>query len=95
MLRGRLSVDQRNEHALGRDNAEAGARYKGLAVALSNSVSCEDRFERGVFVGQVEIVGVLKERVDTGARLGDMFGRRRLFLIGSAGFTLMSAAGCF
>jgi EmrB/QacA subfamily drug resistance transporter len=28
----------------------------------------------------------------TGARLGDMFGRRRLFLIGSAGFTLMSAA---
>src|SRR3984957_6699311 len=27
-----------------------------------------------------------------GARLGDMFGRRRLFLIGSAGFTLMSAA---
>ncbi len=26
------------------------------------------------------------------ARLGDMFGRRRLFLIGSAGFTLMSAA---
>jgi EmrB/QacA subfamily drug resistance transporter len=28
----------------------------------------------------------------TGARLGDMFGRRQLFLIGSAGFTLMSAA---
>jgi EmrB/QacA subfamily drug resistance transporter len=28
----------------------------------------------------------------TGARLGDMFGRRRLFLIGSAGFTSMSAA---
>jgi EmrB/QacA subfamily drug resistance transporter len=28
----------------------------------------------------------------TGARLGDMFGRRRLFLIGSAGFTVMSAA---
>jgi EmrB/QacA subfamily drug resistance transporter len=28
----------------------------------------------------------------TGARLGDMFGRRRLFLIGSAGFTLMSGA---
>jgi EmrB/QacA subfamily drug resistance transporter len=28
----------------------------------------------------------------TGARLGDMYGRRRLFLIGSAGFTLMSAA---
>ena len=28
----------------------------------------------------------------TGARLGDMFGRRRLFLTGSAGFTLMSAA---
>jgi EmrB/QacA subfamily drug resistance transporter len=28
----------------------------------------------------------------TGARLGDMFGRRRLFLIGSAGFTMMSAA---
>src|SRR5580698_3902812 len=27
-----------------------------------------------------------------GARLGDMFGRRRLFLVGSAGFTLMSAA---
>jgi len=27
-----------------------------------------------------------------GARLGDMFGRRRLFLIGSAGFTLASAA---
>jgi EmrB/QacA subfamily drug resistance transporter len=27
-----------------------------------------------------------------GARLGDMFGRRRLFLIGSAGFTVMSAA---
>ncbi len=27
-----------------------------------------------------------------GARLGDMFGRRRLFLLGSAGFTLMSAA---
>jgi MFS family permease len=29
----------------------------------------------------------------TGARLGDMFGRRRLFLVGSAGFTVMSA-GC-
>src|ERR1700761_1228590 len=28
----------------------------------------------------------------TGARLGDMYGRRRLFLIGSAGFTVMSAA---
>ena len=28
----------------------------------------------------------------TGARLGDMFGRRQLFLAGSAGFTLMSAA---
>ena len=28
----------------------------------------------------------------SGARLGDMFGRRRLFLIGSAGFTVMSAA---
>jgi EmrB/QacA subfamily drug resistance transporter len=28
----------------------------------------------------------------TGARLGDMFGRRRMFLIGSAGFTVMSAA---
>jgi EmrB/QacA subfamily drug resistance transporter len=28
----------------------------------------------------------------TGARLGDMFGRRQLFLIGSAGFTLFSAA---
>jgi EmrB/QacA subfamily drug resistance transporter len=28
----------------------------------------------------------------TGARLGDIVGRRRLFLIGSAGFTLMSAA---
>ncbi len=28
----------------------------------------------------------------TGARLGDIFGRRRLFLLGSAGFTLMSAA---
>jgi len=28
----------------------------------------------------------------TSARLGDMFGRRRLFLIGSAGFTLFSAA---
>jgi EmrB/QacA subfamily drug resistance transporter len=28
----------------------------------------------------------------TGARLGDVFGRRRLFLIGSAGFTVMSAA---
>ena len=27
-----------------------------------------------------------------GARLGDIFGRRRLFLIGSAGFTLFSAA---
>ncbi len=27
----------------------------------------------------------------TGARLGDIFGRRRLFLIGSIGFTLMSA----
>lgn len=26
----------------------------------------------------------------TGARLGDLFGRRRLFLIGSAGFTVMS-----
>jgi EmrB/QacA subfamily drug resistance transporter len=28
----------------------------------------------------------------TSARLGDMFGRRRLFLIGSAGFTVFSAA---
>jgi EmrB/QacA subfamily drug resistance transporter len=28
----------------------------------------------------------------TGARLGDIFGRRRLFLLGSAGFTVMSAA---
>ncbi len=28
----------------------------------------------------------------TGARLGDIFGRRRLFLIGAAGFTTMSAA---
>jgi MFS family permease len=28
----------------------------------------------------------------TGARLGDMFGRRRLFLLGSAGFTVVSAA---
>jgi EmrB/QacA subfamily drug resistance transporter len=28
----------------------------------------------------------------TGARLGDMFGRRRMFLVGSAGFTVMSAA---
>src|SRR3984957_5882071 len=28
----------------------------------------------------------------TGARLGDMFGRRRLFLVGSAGFIVMSAA---
>jgi EmrB/QacA subfamily drug resistance transporter len=28
----------------------------------------------------------------TGARLGDIFGRRRLFLIGSSGFTVMSAA---
>jgi EmrB/QacA subfamily drug resistance transporter len=28
----------------------------------------------------------------TGARLGDMFGRRRLFLVGSIGFTVMSAA---
>ena len=28
----------------------------------------------------------------TGARLGDIFGRRRLFLIGSAGFTVMSTA---
>src|SRR4051794_37591318 len=27
-----------------------------------------------------------------GARLGDIFGRRRLFLLGSAGFTLFSAA---
>ncbi|MGH2896756.1 MAG: MFS transporter, partial [Solirubrobacteraceae bacterium] len=27
----------------------------------------------------------------TGARLGDIFGRRRLFLVGSFGFTLMSA----
>src|SRR6202451_476921 len=27
-----------------------------------------------------------------GARLGDMYGRRRLFLIGSAGFTVISAA---
>src|SRR6202161_1814532 len=27
-----------------------------------------------------------------GARLGDIFGRRRLFLIGSAGFTLFSTA---
>ena len=28
----------------------------------------------------------------TGARLGDLYGRRRLFLIGAAGFTLASAA---
>ena len=28
----------------------------------------------------------------TGARLGDIFGRRRLFLVGSVGFTVMSAA---
>ena len=28
----------------------------------------------------------------TGARLGDIFGRRRLFLVGSAGFTIASAA---
>jgi len=28
----------------------------------------------------------------TGARLGDIFGRRRLFLVGSAGFILASAA---
>jgi MFS family permease len=30
-----------------------------------------------------------------GARLGDIFGRRRLFLVGSAGFTLLSAACAF
>ncbi len=30
-----------------------------------------------------------------GARLGDIYGRRRLFLVGSAGFTLFSAASAF
>jgi MFS family permease len=57
--------------------------------AIRGDVGASAEGLQWVMNGYLLTIAVL---VVTAGRLGDMFGRRRLFLIGSAGFTLMSAA---